>query len=673
MQGQAAYQLANGEKYYRFLLNSITDAVFVFLLHPIERVDAFVDVNEAACKQLEFSREDLLQMNPTDICAEVSKRDISLILRKGTDTETVIETVLLTKTGRAIPVELNANIIDLDGQRLVILVARDISRRKKAEELLRLRLKNEQIVAAISKKLVCPIKDVEGRIQEVLRDVGEFAGADRCFVILDKDEGFRSEITHFWAKEYDDRYTNFQSLDREQYSWGVEKLWEYDYLAISSVGELPPEARSERQFMEYFGLKSVLLIRITVAGNIMGYLGLGMIYNEIEWDCDAISWLKTVSELIVNSVERKRFFEDICMREKEREALLNAIPDLKFRMNREGIITSAQGGTFEPFRPFAEQVGKSLYELFPAELAELYLGHIKAALTTGVVQVFEFKINTGENKQFREARIVAYNDEEAIVLVRDITRKRVAEQENLEAHRLVEQAQTMASLGVMATSIAHEINQPLNSIKVSAAGAVYAAREKIRHSKAGMLREFESIARQADRIDSIIKSIRALVKHDYSSHEPVLLHAVAERAIDIVANQPLFEGVTLRANIEDNLPAVRGNTLHFEQVIVNLLQNAAQSLVDVTGREKVIEIKAVARGGIVLEVLDNGTGISEEELMRIFEPFSSRHPKETNMGLGLAIVHNIVSAYNGHIYAYNNSSGGAIFRIIFPPESGIAG
>lgn len=256
-----------------------------------------------------------------------------------------------------------------------------------------------------------------------------------------------------------------------------------------------------------------------------------------------------------------------------------------------------------------------------------------------------------------------------IAIIQDVTQRRQAEREMLEAREAVARAERLSSLGIMAAGIAHEINQPLNSLKVTADSTLYWHRQGKTPGLAKIMENIEKVSRQADRIDSIIKHMRSFVRSSQCGElEPCDLSTAAEEAMSMLGAQLASHGIAVSVELAEGLPPVLANATQLEEVIINLLVNAMQSL-DTTDRADKAVVLTTGRhkDEVFLEVSDNGPGISKKIKNKIFEPFFTTKPAGEGMGLGLSIVHSIVASYGGQISVKAPRRGeGVTFRIDFP-------
>jgi PAS domain S-box-containing protein len=252
-------------------------------------------------------------------------------------------------------------------------------------------------------------------------------------------------------------------------------------------------------------------------------------------------------------------------------------------------------------------------------------------------------------------------------VIRDITERKRAEAELQEARQQAERLQTMASLATMTAGIAHEINQPLNSLKIMVDGLLFW------HDRNGTLDENElidglkNISAQADRISLIIRRMKALVRHESPPNlYPCNLNSAVEKAIVTMHAQLLASNIKLRSILQNPLPPLSGENFGLEEVIVILLVNAIQALNNSRQIDKEILITTRSERYIILEISDNGSGVPTDLQEKIFEPFFTTKEVGQGMGLGLSIAHTIITSFHGQISLRTNEKGGTTFQLDFP-------
>lgn len=251
--------------------------------------------------------------------------------------------------------------------------------------------------------------------------------------------------------------------------------------------------------------------------------------------------------------------------------------------------------------------------------------------------------------------------------IRDITDRKQAELHKLQAKETLAQAEKLTSLGRMAASISHEINQPLNTIKVIADGIQFWQRKGIQAETPALLHAISDISVQADKIDKIIKHVRGFLHSKNSSlRVPCDVNSIIETVLSLLESQLTTHNIRLQKKLTAHLPPVFATPTGLEEIVINLVLNAFHALQSMEQEDKTVTISTWLEDCIIIEVSDNGPGIADDIKAQLFEPFFSTNSSGDGMGLGLAIIKSIILSYNGTIEAANNDQGGAAFRAELP-------
>lgn len=243
-----------------------------------------------------------------------------------------------------------------------------------------------------------------------------------------------------------------------------------------------------------------------------------------------------------------------------------------------------------------------------------------------------------------------------------------ADRRKTDAVQMAEKSVRMASIGVMASGITHEINQPLNSLRIITEGVLQDIERNLSVSQDEYAKMFRRMFRQINRIDEIIKHMRAFwVSPVHIAQESFDLNKAVKNALSLIDSQIHAHGIELALGLVRQSPLIRGNQVHLEQVVINLVINAMHALGEVSTEDKLIRVVTRRRAGhAVIRVEDNGKGFPEGEEENLFDPFySTRQPGE-GMGLGLAIVNRFVEGMGGTVKARNRKKGGAEFIVELP-------
>jgi len=244
-----------------------------------------------------------------------------------------------------------------------------------------------------------------------------------------------------------------------------------------------------------------------------------------------------------------------------------------------------------------------------------------------------------------------------MVIASDITPRRQAEEQaQLQAER-AESASRLITMGEMASSVAHELNQPLTAINNYCSGMI--SRIKANNlNEEDLLKALEKTAHQAQRAGQIIQRIRSFVKRSEPNRTPSDVAAMVAEAVELAGIEMRRRQVRLTQVVAARLPAINVDPILIEQVLVNLMRNAAESI-DLAQRpltRRDVELKVLPRteGGqpvVEFTVTDTGRGLPPEVLERLFEAFFST--KSEGMGIGLNLCRSIVESHQGRMKAEN--------------------
>lgn len=230
------------------------------------------------------------------------------------------------------------------------------------------------------------------------------------------------------------------------------------------------------------------------------------------------------------------------------------------------------------------------------------------------------------------------------------------------------QARKMAALGTFTAGVAHELNNPINNITLTA--------DALREEHADSLDEegrelLEDIAGQADRAADIVRNLLDFSRTERPPLVPLAPGAVASASAALVKNQMQAAGVAFRLDIAEGLPEIRGDLRSLQQVLVNILLNAVQATP--RGGRVSLCVAAGPEGAACFRVADTGPGISPEVRQHMFEPFYTTKGVGKGTGLGLAVAYSLVKRHGGRIEVDTPEGGGAAFTVCLPADAAAAG
>jgi histidine kinase len=261
---------------------------------------------------------------------------------------------------------------------------------------------------------------------------------------------------------------------------------------------------------------------------------------------------------------------------------------------------------------------------------------------------------------------ISYKGRPAIIVaITDIS-------EMMEKDAQLIQASKMKTLGEMSAGMAHELNQPLNAIKIGSDFLDMMIEANREIPKDQLQQVVTEISTQVDRAADIINALRAFGRRSDLITEKVHVNKPVRGVYSILGRQFDLENVSIRLDLKDDIPPVLAHDNRLQQIFFNLVTNARDAIMErrqsaTQGYPGIIAIRTYeADGRIVAEVEDNGAGISDAVRDKIFEPFFTTKETSQDMGLGLAITYGIVKDYGGEIQIRSKESEGTTFVLSFP-------
>ncbi len=240
---------------------------------------------------------------------------------------------------------------------------------------------------------------------------------------------------------------------------------------------------------------------------------------------------------------------------------------------------------------------------------------------------------------------------------------RMAEELETQQEALV-QSRKIAAIGTFSAGIAHELNNPLNNIYLSAETLMEECEEKLDPEDKELILD---ILNQADRAGEIVRNLLDFSRKDKLSFEELSVEEVINKTVKLVKNQVMLTGIELKVNIPRDLPPIKGNLRNLQQVFLNLFLNAIQAMPD--GGKIYIEAYDYSDKYLRIDVTDTGHGIRPEDLEHIFEPFYTTKGVGRGTGLGLAVTYGLVKKHGGYIEVESEVGSGTTFSVYLPKSS----
>jgi len=320
-----------------------------------------------------------------------------------------------------------------------------------------------------------------------------------------------------------------------------------------------------------------------------------------------------------------------------------------------------------------EMQGKHLYEFMDEDGVRICERNLERR-KQGIEEQHSFEFITKDGRRvYAELETVPLYDDQgkytgAFACVMDATEKHVAERKLREQQVALAHVSRLTALGEMATALAHEINQPLTSVS----GYVQGCIERIRQNRLSpdeLNDILTKISSQVGRTGAVIQRILDFVKKTPPEREVIEVRKLITEALGFFDPQLKMSRVQVSLAIEKNLKKVCVDRVQLQQVILNILSNAIDSLANVSSERNRIVISASQKeGSVLLSIRDFGKGMKRSLLTKVFKPFYST--KSNGTGMGLAICHSIVEAHGGRMFIDRNFREGVSVNIVLPVEDG---
>jgi PAS domain S-box-containing protein len=375
-----------------------------------------------------------------------------------------------------------------------------------------------------------------------------------------------------------------------------------------------------------------------------------------------------VIEILQDIGQFKKAEKALAESENMYRSLLEALPEGIVILDLTGHIVEVSGITLEIFASKNEHelIGKHFLQFIHQQSRKKIRNVIEKTLSEGLEQDVEFILLKTNGKQFvGEISTTLIQEADGkpkffMAIIRDITQRKEFEKQLIHTDRLV-------SLGEMATGIAHEINQPLNTISMTLDNMLMEISRNKKQQTDYLKTKIDKIFDNIGRISKIIDHIRAFSRNS-DDYIPVTfdINESIRNALSMISLQIKHQGIDLITDLADNLPLVYGNTFKFEQVILNMVINAKDAL-EKKECDKKIRIRTFkTHSYIYTEISDNGIGIKQEDIENVMLPFYTTKEAGKGTGMGLAISYGIIKEMKGEINIQSEEGKGTIVRISLP-------
>jgi PAS domain S-box-containing protein len=394
--------------------------------------------------------------------------------------------------------------------------------------------------------------------------------------------------------------------------------------------------------------------------------------------------LKLIASRAAIALEIARLYHDL----EQREAKIRRLVDA----NIIGIlIWNLQGAIIEANEAFLRMVGYSREDLIsgrlrwtdltPADWRDRDERAIAELKLTGTTQPFEkeyFRKDGNRVPLLIGAAFFEGSENEGVAFVLDLSERKRAEDERNRAQDALLQAQVelarvsrIMTTEQLTSSISHEVNQPLAAVVASGNACLNwlsATPPNLRKARDAV----ERVVRDGNRASDILKRVRALLKKAPLVKSPLNVNEVVREVLALVDGELRRRNVDVSTELDFNLPSVMADFVQLQQVILNLVMNAIESMASIADRPRVLRIQSrlhdlSAQSAVLVAVSDSGVGLSADEMAKVFRAFYTTKPQ--GMGMGLWICRSIIEDHGGQLTARSNDDVGATFQFILPASA----
>ncbi len=382
---------------------------------------------------------------------------------------------------------------------------------------------------------------------------------------------------------------------------------------------------------------------------------------------DAEGNITAAMEISLDITQRKKLENELEKSEEKYHAIFNNIPNPVFVLDVATLEILNCNQSVRAVYGFGahELTGRCFLDLFPGNETDEYRNRIKSTATInqarqqgkdGKPLFVNIRISPSE---YSGRRVY-------LVTTSDITKR-------LETEQQLIQASKMATLGEMATGIAHELNQPLSVIKTVSSFFLRKIGKRETIDEEIIRNMLTKVDGNVDRAANIINHMRQFARKSDTKLETVQVNTVIRSAFEIFSQQLKVRGIMVRWEIDEKLPSIHADAGRLEQVFINLLLNARDAIEAYrknvpadTDSATITLTTRLESDNVICSVCDTGTGIQEDVADKIFEPFFTTKEVGKGTGLGLSISYGIVQDCGGRIFARHNPPRGTCFVLTFP-------
>ena len=360
---------------------------------------------------------------------------------------------------------------------------------------------------------------------------------------------------------------------------------------------------------------------------------------------------------------------DTIAREAHLQSILDSVPDAMVVIDISGIIQSFSAAAERLFGyTSGEVIGKNVSLLMPSPYREQHDGYLERYMRTGERRIigigrvvvgerndgstFPMELAVGEMKSGKERFFTGF--------IRDLTERQKSESRLQELQSELVHISRLTAMGEMASTLAHELNQPLSAISNYLKGSRRLLEARADESSSMMRDALDKAAEQALRAGQIIRRLRDFVARGESEHRVENVKKLVEEASALALVGAKDQAIRVRFDFDPSVELVLADKIQIQQILLNLMRNSVEAMQDSARRELRLSAVRVDNEMVQVSVADTGSGLAPEVASQLFQPFVTT--KQHGMGVGLSICRTIAESHGGKIWVEANPGGGTVFR-----------
>jgi signal transduction histidine kinase len=593
---------------------------------------------------------------------------------------------------------------------LIALLLRRHAHQTRARARLEERLRFETLLSQLSARLIhVSAAEIDKALEHSLGEVIGVVGGDRGALGEHVGTGPRANVS--WTSPGIEALPRI--LDAARFPWTVARLAEDDVVRFAHVAELPEAAARDRASYELAGTRSHVSLPLRAGGHTVGVLSLDAVHAERGWSDELVARLRLLSEAFANALERRRMevalaerlaFERVLSSLSTTFSAVSAVDfdrEVQQGLRRIADVLDVDRGALIEFSPDTtvariwttddamrprdlpwtvarlqrgEVVPWTRIEHLPADAAE----DRRSGLARGVDAQVALPLLAGEAviggllfaAGRRQPACERTTPLQGLQIVGEVFANALArtrgDQEMQRLRQELAHIGRVSAMGELTASLAHELNQPLTAILNNAQVAQQLLQSGDPGDRLEMREILDDIVADDKRAAGLIHRLRLLLQKGDLEFASLDLNGIVGEVAWLVRHDALLRNVSLRLAFDPDLPAVRGDRVQLQQVVLNLVLNALEAMRAPRADPRTLVIRTAPEGvaAVCVAVQDSGPGIDEKDRDRMFAPLYTTKPG--GLGMGLAIARTIVGAHGGQLAARNNADGGATFQFILP-------